>query len=128
MAVSKNAGGIIIVKSYIFLLIFKYFFLFVSPYLKIIPKSLFSIFLGFTCRLEVSKRGRKHDDHKMLGILKEKETELVKLENKCRKLGMQEEKLEGKVERLQEDSALYKELLQVCAFISLNIFNKQCVS
>ena len=53
------------------------------------------------------------DDQKMLGLLKEKETALVHLENKCRKLGMQEERLEGKVERLQDDTALYKELLQV---------------
>jgi hypothetical protein len=35
------------------------------------------------------------------------------LEQQCRKLGMQEEQMEGKVERLQDDTALYKELLQV---------------
>lgn len=61
---------------------------------------------------ELNKQGVKYDDHKILGILKEKETALVQLENKYRKLGMQEEKLEGKVARLQDDAVLYKELLQ----------------
>lgn len=49
----------------------------------------------------------------MLGILQEKEVALTTLEQQCRKLGMQEEQLEGKVEQLQDDTVLYRELLQV---------------
>jgi hypothetical protein len=64
-------------------------------------------------RLEAHKRALESGENEMLGILQEKEVALTTLEQQCRKLGMQEEQLEGKVEQLQDDTALYRELLQV---------------
>lgn len=64
-------------------------------------------------RLEANKRALESGENEMLGILQEKEVALTTLEQQCRKLGMQEEQLEGKVEQLQDDTALYRELLQV---------------
>lgn len=64
-------------------------------------------------RLEAHKRALESGENEMLGILREKEVALTTLEQQCRKLGMQEEQLEGKVEQLQDDTALYRELLQV---------------
>jgi hypothetical protein len=65
------------------------------------------------CRLEAHKRELESGENEILGILQEKEVALTTLERQCRKLGMQEEQLEGKVEQLQDDTALYRELLQV---------------
>ncbi|XP_023719793.1 TBC1 domain family member 2B isoform X3 [Cryptotermes secundus] len=62
--------------------------------------------------LEAHKRALESGENEMLGILQEKEVALTTLEQQCRKLGMQEEQLEGKVEQLQDDTALYRELLQ----------------
>lgn len=62
--------------------------------------------------LEAHKRALESGENEMLGILQEKEVALTTLEQQCRKLGMQEEQLEGKVQQLQDDTALYRELLQ----------------
>jgi hypothetical protein len=64
-------------------------------------------------RLEAHKQALKSGENEMLGILQEKEVALTTLEQQCRKLVSQEEQLEGKVEQLQDDTALYRELLQV---------------
>jgi hypothetical protein len=72
------------------------------------------LFYGIAYRLEANKRKLKSGEKEMLRILQEKEVALTTLEQRCRKLSVHEEQLEGKVERLQDDTALYKELLQVC--------------
>ncbi|PSN30129.1 hypothetical protein C0J52_27791 [Blattella germanica] len=65
------------------------------------------------CRSEANKEVMKNDDFQIFGILKNREMAIVKLENKCRKLSMSGEKLEGKIKKLQDGNALHKELLQV---------------
>ncbi|XP_069694443.1 TBC1 domain family member 2B-like isoform X2 [Periplaneta americana] len=62
--------------------------------------------------LEANKRVLERGEKEILGILEEKEAALTSLEQQYRKLGIQEEQLEGQVERLQDDAVLYKELLQ----------------
>jgi hypothetical protein len=57
--------------------------------------------------LEASKRALKSGETEILQILQDKEVGLTALEQQCRKLGTQ-------VEQLQNDAAVYKELLQVC--------------
>jgi hypothetical protein len=59
--------------------------------------------------LEAGKRKTKNGESDILQILQDKEVGLTTLEQQCRKLGTQ-------VEQLQNDAAVYKELLQVCCF------------
>jgi hypothetical protein len=59
--------------------------------------------------LEANKRALKSGETEILEILQEKEVGLTTLEQQCRKLGTQ-------VEQLQNDAAMYRELLQVCCF------------
>ena len=65
--------------------------------------------MNFFCRLEASKRASKSGESDILQILQDKEVGLTTLEQQCRKLSTQ-------VEQLQNDTAVYKELLQVCCF------------
>jgi hypothetical protein len=62
--------------------------------------------------LEAGKRASKSGESDILQILQDKEVDLTTSEQQCRKLGMQ-------VEQLQNDAAVYKELLQVCCLCSV---------
>jgi hypothetical protein len=85
------------------------------------------LFYGMFYRLEAHKRTLKSGESDMLEILQEKEVALATLEQQCRKLGIQEQQLEGKVERLQDDTASYKELLQVSCVDSILLVIHVCI-
>jgi TolA-binding protein len=67
------------------------------------------LYYEFFCRLEAGKRASKSGESEILQILQDKEVDLTSLEQQCRKLGTQ-------VEQLQNNAAVYKELLQVRCF------------